>query len=85
MFILHLPLAVFSFLVKLSSFALVSNVRIILLYSHLSPFCLKRLLVRGELMNLTFTVNAILNLSNFVTYHNVTIDKLNNDTVLGLK
>ena len=34
MFILHLSLAVFSFSVKLSSFALASKVRICLLYSH---------------------------------------------------
>ena len=35
MFILHLQLAMFSFSVKLSSFALVSKVRISLHYSHL--------------------------------------------------
>ena len=35
MFTLYLPLSVFSFLVKLSSFALASKVRIILHYSHL--------------------------------------------------
>ena len=35
MFILHLPLDVFIFSVKLSSFALVSKVKIILHYSHL--------------------------------------------------
>ena len=41
MFILHLPLAVFSFSVKLSSFALASNARIILHYSHLCAHFLK--------------------------------------------
>ena len=35
MFSLHLPLAVISFTVKLSSFVLVSKARIILHYSHL--------------------------------------------------
>ena len=35
MFILHLPLAVFSFLVKLGSFVLESKARIPLHYSHL--------------------------------------------------
>ena len=35
MFPLFLPLAVFSFSVKLSSFTLVANVRIILYFSHL--------------------------------------------------
>lgn len=35
MFILHLPLAVFSFLVKSSSFAFASKARISMHYSHL--------------------------------------------------
>ena len=46
MFILHLPFAVFSFSVKLSSFTLVSKARIILHCSHL----------RTQFANLTFAV-----------------------------
>ena len=51
MFILHLPLAVFSVSVKLGSFALASKARIVLYYSH--P-CTHRL---------PFAINVILNLS----------------------
>ena len=50
MFILHLPLAVSSFSVKLSSFALASKARIVLHYSH-------------SCTNMNFTF-AILNLSH---------------------
>ena len=60
MFILHLPLAVFSFSVKLSSFALASKVRIILRYSHLCTNCFKE----NINANLTFALNAFQNLSN---------------------
>ena len=42
MFTLYLPLAVFSFSVKLSNFALVSKVRIILHYSYLSTNFFKK-------------------------------------------
>ena len=42
MFILYLPLAVFSFSVKSSSFALASNVRISLHYSHLCTLSFKK-------------------------------------------
>ena len=43
-FILQLPLAVFSFLVKFSSFALASKARIILHCSHLCAHCFKKTL-----------------------------------------
>ena len=42
MFILHMPLVVFSFSVELSSFALASKTRIILHYSHLCAHFLRR-------------------------------------------
>ena len=58
MFTLYLPLAVFSFSVKLSSFALVSKDRIILHYSHLCFFFFQETLSFAAL-----GVNAILNLS----------------------
>ena len=50
MFILHLPLAVFSFSVKLRSFAFVSNARIVLFYYHLCAT-----FSRKPNANLTFT------------------------------
>ena len=43
MFTLHLPLAVFSFSEKLSSFALASEARIILHYFHLSTHFFKKI------------------------------------------
>ena len=56
MFILHLPLAVFSVAVKLSSFALASKVRIIF-----ALFLSMYLLSQGNInANLSFDVNAIL-------------------------
>ena len=42
MFILYLPLAIFSFSVKLSSFASASKARISLHYSHLSTLYFKK-------------------------------------------
>ena len=59
MFILLLPLAVFSFSVKLSSFALASKARISLHYSHQ---CI-HFFQENINANLTFALNAILNLS----------------------
>ena len=56
-FTLYLPLAVSSFSVKLRSFELASKFRNSLHYSHLCTNCFKRN------ANLTFAVNAILNLS----------------------
>ena len=62
MFILHLPLAVFSFSAKLSSFALASKVSPFFYYSHLCPISFFQENLNA---NLTFAVchNAILNLS----------------------
>ena len=64
MFILHLPLAVFSFSVKLRNFALASKARIILYYSHLCTLYFKKTLM--QMSCLPFAVNAILNLSIIV-------------------
>ena len=64
MFILHLPLAVFSFSVKLGSFSLASKARMILHYSYLCiNFSRKH---KRENVNLTspFVVNTSLNLSD---------------------
>ena len=62
MFTLYLPLAVFSFSVKLSSFTLVSKAEIILYFSHLC----NRFFQENIRVNLTFAlpfaVNAALNL-----------------------
>ena len=60
MFILHLPLAVFSFSVKLStySFASASKARIVL-YIHI--FFMEK--TQTRISRLPFAVNAILNLS----------------------
>ena len=52
MFTVYLPLAVFTFSVKLSSFGLASKARIILYYSHL---CTK-ILQENMNANLTFAV-----------------------------
>ena len=60
MFILYLPLAVFSFSVKSSSFALASKARSSLHYPHLCTLYFKK----TQNANLSFAVNAILNLSN---------------------
>ena len=57
MFILCLSFAVFSFSVKLDSFALASKARIILQYSMYSSY------QENINSNLTFAVNAILNFS----------------------
>ena len=58
MFILHLSLAVFSFSVKLSNFALALKARIILHCSHSCTYFIK-----NRISRLSFAVNAILNLS----------------------
>ena len=58
-FTLNLALAVFNLSVKLSSFALASEVRIILHFSRLCIYFSKK-----TNATLTFAVNAILNLSN---------------------
>ena len=62
MFTLYLPLVVFSFSAKLSSFALASKVRIILHYSHPCTNFFKK--TSTPISRLLFAVNAILNLSN---------------------
>ena len=62
-FTLHLPLAVFSFLVKLSSFVSTSKARIILLYSHPCTHFFQEN-INANLAFRPFVVNAILNLSN---------------------
>ena len=61
MFTPYLPLAVFSFSVKLSSFALASKARIILHDSYL------KLIFQNINVNLAFAVNTIVNLSNILT------------------
>ena len=60
MFTLYLPLAVFSFSVKLSSFTVASKARISLHYSHLLLFISRKHKCKSRL---PFAVNAILNLS----------------------
>ena len=61
MFILYLPLALYNFSVKLSSFALASEAKIILHYSLLCSHFVKKTSTR--ISRLRFAVNAILNLS----------------------
>ena len=62
MFILYLPLPIFSFPVKSSSFAFALNVRISLHYSHFCTLYFKK--TQTRISRLPFAVNAILNLSN---------------------
>ena len=62
MFILYLPLAVFSFSVKSSSFALASKARISLHCSHLCTLYSKK--TKTRISHLPFAVNVILNHSN---------------------
>ena len=57
MFILCLPLAVFSFSVKSSSFVLASKARISLHYSHVCTLYFKK--TETQISRLPFVVNAI--------------------------
>ena len=67
MFFLHLPLAVFSFSVKMISFALATKARIILHYSHLRTHFFKKTVTGISRFSFRFAVNAILNLSHVST------------------
>ena len=61
MFIVYLPIAVFSFSEKLRSLALASKVRISLHFSDLCTLYFKK---KTRMPRLSFAINAILNLSN---------------------